>query len=191
MTRNVVLFSMAVLCAVGLAGCGRNNPASVTRAFIDAGNRGDTATAESLLTRLARQNVQSDKGKNLAFTKKDPVTGAQRKWDDYTVGSATIEGDKAVVPVTTKENGKSEIVKFMLRNEDGAWRVYALSFPIGPGNEMTLDLEHPEQFLAELFKMLPKAMEQGAKAMGDGLKALGDGLTKMGEGIGSSGSSGQ
>jgi hypothetical protein len=158
-------------------GCGRNDPASVTRAFIDAGNRGDTATAESLLTKLARQNIHSDKGKNLGFTKKDPVTGAQRKWDDYSIGSATIEGDKATVPVTTHENGKSEIVKFRLRNEDGAWRVYALAFQISPGNDMTLDLEHPEQFLAELFKAMPKAMEQGAKAMGDG-------LTKMGEGFG-------
>lgn len=166
--------------ALGLAGCGRNDPASVTKAFIDASNRGDKESAEALLTRLARENVKSGKGEGVSITKKDPVTSKNRKWDDYSVGAAVIDGENATVPVTTKSNEKSETMKFKLRREDGAWKVFGFAFPIDAnGQEIVLDLEHPERFAGELLKALPQAL-------GEGLKKLGDALSKAGNDISNS-----
>jgi hypothetical protein len=182
--NRLPVFAIMTFSALLLAGCRGGDPSSVTRQFIDACNRNDSPGAEALLTKLARQNTNTDSGKSISLTKKDPTTGADRKWNDFVVGSASIDGDNAIVPVTTNKDGKSETVKFKLRREDGAWRIFALIIPISPGNEMTLDLEHPESMFAEMFKALPQAMEKGTKALGDGLKALGDGLSKMGSGIG-------
>jgi hypothetical protein len=172
-----------VLPIAMVAGCGGHDPASRARAFIDALNRDDTAMAESLLTRLAREKVHSDDGKTLKLGRKDS-NGNDRKWQDYTVGEAVVDGEIAVVPLTSGVSEKPETMKLKLRKEDGEWRVFALIFPIDrAGVEVTLDLEHPELFAAELLKIVPKALEEGGKALVKSMEALGQGLAKMGEGF--------
>ena len=179
MLKQIQLAVLIATCAA-LFGCGHNDPVSVTKSFIDASNRGDKETAESLFTRLARENVRSGKGDGVSITKKDPVTNKDRKWDDYSVGSATVEGDNATVPVSTKSAEKQETVKFKLRREEGAWKIYAFAFPIETaGQDITLDLEHPERFAGEVLKILPTAL-------GEGLKTLGDAFTKAGNEISNS-----
>lgn len=174
---KLMQFAALFLVCASMVGCGRHDPSSVTKSFIEASNRGDKETAESLLTRLARENVRSGKGEGVSIIRKDPVTKKDRKWDDYTVGAATVGGDNATVPISTKTNEKAETIKVKLRREDGSWRVYGFALPIDPnGQEITLDLEHPEHFAGELLKILPTAF-------GEGLKKLGDALSKAGNEI--------
>jgi len=173
--HKLLKIACLISACTALFGCGNNDPASVTKSFIDASNRGDKQTAESLLTRLARENVRSGKDEGVNITTKDPVTNKERKWDDYSVGAANVNGDSATVPVTTRSNDKKAVVNFKLRREEGAWKIYAFAFPIGTGGEdVTLDMEHPERFAGELLKVLPNALGEGLKQLGDAFKKAGN-----------------
>jgi hypothetical protein len=174
---NFVVFLLFIVC-----GCGRNDPASVTRAFLEASSRKDKASAEKYLTKLARQNINysgKDKGGTVSITDKDPVTGADRKWDDYNVGDAVITDDSATVPVTSKNGNKPETIRFKLKQDEGAWRIYAFAIPVDQtGTEITLDLEHPERIAGELLKILPQELGEGLKKLGEGFIKAGAELSK-------------
>jgi hypothetical protein len=93
------------------------------------------------------------------------------------VGNAVIANNLATVPVTKKGGDKPETINFKLKQDEGAWRIYAFAIPIDSGNtEITIDLEHPERIAGELLKVLPLEL-------GKGLTKLGEGLIKAGTDI--------
>ncbi len=86
-----------------------------------------------------------------------------------------------MVPVTVKESGKDQPMKFRMRREEGQWRIYAFAVPLTPGGpEMNIDMEHPEAILGEAFKGMAESMAKGMKAMGEG---MGAGMRAFGEGM--------
>ena len=180
-----------VIIAAALAGCSRITPELRAREFIEALNSDDKARAESLMTKVARERMHSDDGKSLNLSNKG-TDAHDRKWSNFEVGKAEINGEVAVVPIETHDGYKLETIKLKLRREDSDWRVFAIAFPIKTiGTELTLDFEHPESFVGDLLKV---GFEEGGKALGKGMEALGQGLAKMGEGFArglSSGASGK
>ena len=144
-----------------LAGCGGGGqtPEQVTQAFIDASNAADKDALQSLVTKKTWEFMGAQPTANEGSWEPAKVESA-------TVGAAVITEDTALVPVT----GEDGTAKYMLRKEDGAWKLHGIKVEMMPGSEMTMDFEKPEE-------MFGGAM--GA-AMGD---AMGEAMKEMGEGM--------
>jgi hypothetical protein len=171
--QSRVGFAIIALLVVGLPGCSlKRSPEDVSRQFMEAWRKADEPGMRALMTRTAREKMDR------------PFDVHQNAGTQYGVGQAAIQDDFAQVPVTVRDDGKEEKITIKLRQDEGEWRVYALTFPLTEGGpEVTFDMEHPEAFYGDLFKGLGQGLGAMFKGMGEGmgamLKGLGEGLDKL------------
>jgi len=170
MQRSLRMCGAAVLAlclGLALSGCHNDQRAAkdTARNFWEAAKKGDKPGVEATLTKQARE-------KALASPVNLPIQGNSV---EYTVAEAKVTDDTAEVPVTVKDKGQTQNVQMKLRREDGQWLIYAMSVPLGPtGQQITIDFEHPENFIGDMMRQGTKAliqdMGQGAKGMGEGIQ---------------------
>lgn len=117
-----LLMAAAVITAITFSGCnaGGGDPKSVLMAFFDAMSKKDFVAAKKLATKDSESMFSlMEMGKNMAKgNDKDEMNFDKSKTE---IGEAKIEGDKATVAVKDKE--KNESINFLLKKEDGAWKV--------------------------------------------------------------------
>lgn len=117
-----LLMAAAVITAITFSGCnaGGGDPKSVLVAFFDAMSKKDFVAAKKLATKDSESMFSlMEMGKNMAKSNdKDDMNFDKSKTE---IGEAKIEGDKATVAVKDKE--KNESINFLLKKEDGAWKV--------------------------------------------------------------------
>lgn len=168
-----VIVVMLTLLGAVLIGSLRHSPEDTARAFMEAMNKADEPAVRATLTKTANQKMEK------------PLELKADHAMEYTIGQGTVTQNTAQVPVAIKqEDGKEETLHFRLRQEEGQWRIYAMTVPTDPnGTEITLDFEHPETYYGEVFKSLGDSLGAMLQGMGDGLgamlKGIGDGLQKM------------
>lgn len=130
-------------------------PEQVAERMMDAIVAADEAAFKATLTHAAREALESGEAGD-GFTGED--------YQSYEIGAAVIEADEATVSVEAVKTDETEKMNLKMRNEDNAWRVYALGIILGPDSEMTLNLERLDDSLeamAEgLGEMLVGAMEE-------------------------------
>lgn len=159
--RSVGFFiAAAALIGSLCAGCGPTEgqkAQTAAREFVSSMQEGDRAGVARTLTMAARERMGDSPD---AFAKKsDGATG-------YSLGETTVDGEKAHVRVTMSDGEKSQPTKILLRRENQAWKVYAMSGPSPTGGpDITMDFEHPEAVIGEAFRELGRAAGLFASGM--------------------------
>ena len=118
-----LFMAAAVIAAVTFAGCkgGSGDPKAVLIAFFEALGKKDIAAAKKLATKDSEQMLGfMEMGMKMAKDSKDADMDKFNK-DKMIFGEPKIEGDKATVEVKDKEKG--EAVNFILKKEEGSWKV--------------------------------------------------------------------
>lgn len=137
--------------------------------FLQAFTSGDRAGVEANVTQAARAKMDGI----AAFF-------PTRQEGSFTVGepTITIETDRADVSATlTQANGDATDARLALVRENGQWRVRSLVFILAPGGPTyTLNLEHPENAVAEGFRTLGQGVGLMARSMADGMEAFAQGF---------------
>ena len=138
----LTLTLLATLCACGTSdstadpsGGSRTNPIAASpsetvRCFLDAVRAGDRSVATALLTSAARTALDGDGELGLHG---DGIRG-------YDLGAESIEGEEATVGATIHEDDSEQQTDFLLRRENGVWRIRGMSVSFGDGR-FTLDFE--------------------------------------------------
>jgi len=125
----VVILVVAVAAVGGWYFFLRATPEKTVRAFLQASDRRDINAMKSYLSAQSVRLLNQLGGKMSPDKIFPPRTG---KTPDYIVGKATIQGDKATVPVTApmpKEAarylaGKSQMdLPFVVIREEGRWKI--------------------------------------------------------------------
>ncbi|HCF63805.1 MAG TPA: DUF4878 domain-containing protein [Ferruginibacter sp.] len=116
-----ILTAVLLLSTVTLFSCksGDADPKAVLGDFFDALSKKDMAKARTLATADSKSMLDMmEMGMNMA--KDEP---ADPKFDkaNLEMGEPKIEGDKATVAVKEKQSGES--VNYILKKEDGKWKV--------------------------------------------------------------------
>jgi len=121
------------ICAVALVastgcksgGASSSDPKATLINFITALSKKDMAGARKLATKESESMFSMmEMGLKMAENmKKDDADDEFKKFNPANMefGEAKIDGDKATVPVTNKE--EKETVNFILKKESGAWKV--------------------------------------------------------------------
>jgi hypothetical protein len=156
--RLFLMPTIALVCCIS-SGCSQDSARAreAARAFLTAMNQGDSEAAKAVATQAARPNLT-------ALLKDNNSEGSS-----FTLGEPKVEGEKnsAEVPcMLTKPGTKPTVGKVLLRREEKEWRVWGLRVPTESGQEVTLDLEHPERALGELFGAALGELAQGLKGLG-------------------------
>jgi len=164
----------AVLVGVAWAAvaCGLSDAAAAqgtVERFMAASQRKDKVELKATLTKKAQQVM----GDRIGDGNKQDST------ESFVVGTAAINADLATVPVT-QSGEKDQPMKFLLRREDGEWRIYGFTVSGVPGGEITFNFEEPGQFAGEVLKVVGGAMGAAMKDFG---KGLGAGLKGFAEGF--------
>lgn len=165
------------VCTLLITSCGGgagSDPKATLIAFFEAMGKKDFATAKKLATK------DSDAMFSLMETAAKMGNDKDKKDMDFDktkmeFGEAKIEGDKATVEVKDKATGEG--TNFVLRKEDGSWKV---AFNKNSMMEMGLekakekgmenmDTDKLEEGLEKLKNMNTDSLQ---KAISDGMKAL-------------------
>ena len=117
------IFMAAVITTVLVTSCnsGGGDPKTVLMAFFEALSKKDIPAAKKLATKESETMFGlMEMGMKMA---KDSKDNEMDKFDKNKMvfGEAKIEGDKATVEVKDKEKGES--VNFILKKENGDWKV--------------------------------------------------------------------
>lgn len=121
------LFAVALLASTGCksGGASSSDPKATLINFITALSKKDIAGAKKLATKESESMFSMmEMGLKMAENmKKDEADDEFKKFNPANMefGEAKIDGDKATVPVTNKE--EKETVNFILKKQDGAWKV--------------------------------------------------------------------
>ncbi len=118
-----ILMAATLFTAMIFAGCktGGGDPKTVLVAFFDALSKKDFATAKKLATKDSESMFSlMEMGMKMAKDEKDDEMDKFNK-DKMIIGDAKIDGDKATVEVKDKEKGEG--VNFILKKENGDWKV--------------------------------------------------------------------
>lgn len=118
-----VLLAATVFTSVLFISCnsGSGDPKTVLMAFFEAMSKKDIAAAKKLATKGSEQMFSlMEMGMKMG---KDTKNDGMDKFDKSKMefGEAKIDGDKATVEVKDKEKGEG--VNFILKKEDGGWKV--------------------------------------------------------------------
>lgn len=169
-SKSAIFGGAAILWFGVAAGCSRGPaPEDTVRTFLEASDRDDKPAAMAMLTKKAQ-----------AFFK-DGKSDGMDKVQNYQIGASTVMGDSATVRVDATESGKPQKVDFLLRQEEGAWRIYGMAISMEPGGgKLTLNFEKPEEMLGEMFKGMGQAMSKGLEEIG---KGMGKALESAGKGM--------
>lgn len=129
----------------------RLTPEETATAFMDAGLAGDREKLESLLTAKALEGLNTgDSGMNVN----------EMSYEEYTVGESELTDDGADVALEVIENGATQNMKLKMREEGGAYRVFAVSVVLGEGMEMTINLEEIGDMLTSMVEGFGEALEE-------------------------------
>jgi hypothetical protein len=133
-------------------------PEDVAARVMEAASTQDEEAFMAALTAKARASLASDD--NGSFGGQD--------YDSYEIRNATIEGAEASVPVEAVSAGDTETLNLKLRQEDGAWRLYAIGMELAPGNEMTINFENIGEMLQGMVEGMGEAL---GEALTSGMEA--------------------
>lgn len=116
-----ILTSVLLLATVGLFSCnsGGGSPKDVLSNFFDALSKKDIAKARTFATKESKEMLDM---MDMAM-KMDNKEASESEYDkaNMEMGEPKIEGDKATVPVKEKKSGQT--VNYVLKKEDGKWKV--------------------------------------------------------------------
>lgn len=130
-TRMNALLLLA-LCAgtFMFAGCGPDysTPEGTVKALHKAMEAEDKEAMKRCLVKAEREEKKEGEDGKVE------ITGNTSKKEDrgnWSVGTATIDGDKAKVPVTYEKDGKKETANYVCIKEEGEWRVSMIATLFG------------------------------------------------------------
>jgi len=136
-------------------------PEEVAKAFVEAGNNEDVDALFALMTAKAREALQPKEGE-----KEGAFQASEAKFENPVIGTATIEGEVAKVPVTVTKDGQEEKQILMMRKDAGEWRLSGAGAALPGGGEMIMEFE----MVAELARGLGEAMKEGFEEMGKNMQ---------------------
>lgn len=159
-----ILFAIMLLSSVSFMGCnsGTGDPKAVLSQFFEALSKKDIEGARKLATKDSKSMIDMmEMGLNMDKEKKQ-----DDKFDKSNMefGEAKIDGDKATVPVKEKKSGES--LNYILKKEDGAWKV---AFDKASVMSMGMDKMN-EKGIENPADSIGKAMEQLKNMDMDSLK---------------------
>lgn len=123
MRKALVLVCVVALLAsaAALVGCGSGSssqtPKQVMQAFCTAAKAGDTHTTWSLMSAETQKAIGSENKWAVEFRQFVPVG------TNYTVGKATIIGNKGTVNVTIRNAGNTHTTSMPVIKENGVWKL--------------------------------------------------------------------
>lgn len=121
----VLLFTGLVILAMGCKPGAGKDPKATLMSFFKALSKKDLTEARKYATKESESMLSMmEMGLKMAENSAKEETEKEfKKFDEsnMVIGEAKIEGDKAIVPVTSKED--SESTNFILKKEDGKWKV--------------------------------------------------------------------
>ena len=166
--RNRMVIGRAALALMlvalyGAMGCNsdKRQASGVATQFLDAMKTGSAESVKPLLTKAAQAKLDSQMVTSVS---------GKDKFASYSVGDTVITDQTAVVSATvTDDKNVTNPISVKLKKEDSNWKVYALSLNAGT-TAITLDFEHPEDFMSAMLEAMGKQMGGAMKALGDGLK---------------------
>ena len=158
---------IAVFALLGGCKSDSSRARETANTFLSAFQRADRPAAEAQLTRVARERGWI--GEEIAKTRSHD-TG-------FTLGEPQIEKDTAQVPVTFTSESKPTEGFLRLRREEGAWRVWGLTFR-QDGVEFTLDFEHPENMLGDVGRVVGQALGSALRDAARGMESFFTGLSQ-------------
>lgn len=130
------------------SGVPAESPEQVAERLMQAAATQDEATFLAVLTTKAREALGADESGSFSG----------QEYDSYTIGDAVIDGGEASVPVEAVNAGEPESLNLKMRNEDGAWRLYAMTMVLAPDTEMTVNFENMGEMLQELAEGMGDAI---------------------------------
>lgn len=175
--KRVLLFSF-FLATLITGGCKNDNkdPKIVLGQFFDALAKNDMVTARKLSTADSKSML------DLMEMGMKTETKETEKYDKTKMefGEATIDGDKAIVPV--KERTSGETMNYTLKKEEGAWKVaFDKTSIMNMGMDKMKDeggniSDSLENIMDELKKVdidsLQKSMREGSQSLDSAAKIL-------------------
>lgn len=126
-----------------------DRPEEVAEAFFEAANEKDEERFASLLTEEARGFLNQESGFSLS----------EGSFESYVIGNSTISGSTAEVTAEAIQDGNEQDLVLRMRQDGGAWRVYAVKVTTADGVSMEID-----------FEKMGSMMEAVAESMGDALQ---------------------
>lgn len=158
-----IILSVATILAFGIIACNSNSsdPKGVLESFMDALMKKDIEGAKKYATKDSEAMLGMLQ-MGMSMNPKDQKDTTYDK-TNMEFGDAKIEGDKATVPVKDKRSG--ETVNYILKKEDGAWKVAfdkATMTQMGTDkmkekgmdmNDMNQGLDSASQMLEQMNKM--------------------------------------
>lgn len=171
MKKITILFT--VFMGLLLASCGggkvENTPEAVTKAFLAKIQKGDFSGAKKYATKesaTALDGMESmmDMAKSMGGGSKNSEMDKMKN-SKMEVGTATINGDEATIPVTT--DGKAKTMN--LKKEDGAWKVAFSKGSMGKdgmnegldkGSKTIDNIENMGDTLKESMEKLKESLEK-------------------------------
>lgn len=122
-----VLFAFAAATALIFAACkgaSSSDPKASLTSFFTALSKKDLKEARKYATKesesmLSMMEMALNMAKNMKSEEKDEFDKFGK--ENMEIGEAVIDGDKATVPVKNKKDNES--TNFILRKQDGAWKV--------------------------------------------------------------------
>ena len=127
MKKLIFLFGAAIMVIAFAckSGPSSNDPKATLMSFFKALSKKDLTEARKYATKESEGMLSMmEMGLKMADTAQSRETDEEfKKFDESSmeIGEAKIEGDRATVPVKNKEEGES--TNFILKKEDGAWKV--------------------------------------------------------------------
>ena len=159
-----ILFAIALVTSTMFIGCNSDksgDPKAVLTQFFDALSKKDIEAARKLATKDSKSMIDMmEMGMNMSKDNKDTD-----KFDKSSMefGEVKIEGDKATIPVKEKKSGES--LNYILKKEDGSWKV-----AFDKASIMSMGMEKMKNEGQNPADSLNKAMEELKNVNMDSLK---------------------
>ncbi|MFZ1786204.1 MAG: hypothetical protein WAU23_13445 [Ferruginibacter sp.] len=172
----VLAFSSISICVSSCNDAGAGNPKAVLTSFFDAMAKKDIATARTLATKDSKSMFDlMEMGMKMKDNTMEDKTDEKFDKAKMEISEAKIDGDKATVSV--KEIKSGEAINFILKKEDGAWKV-----AMDMGSLMNMGAEKmSEKGMNEMdTEKMKDAMEKFKNMSADSLKMMMDkGMSMM------------
>lgn len=111
--KKITLSGIVIVCLL-LSGCKSDNPKEVLINFMNAIVKKDANKAQQYATKESADMLA-------LIAMNGTVKSEQYVRDSMELGEPLISGDKATIAV--KEKGKDEVVNYVLKKENGKWKV--------------------------------------------------------------------
>ena len=163
----VALFAFS---AVYMVSCktGGGDPKVVLTSFFDAMAKKDIATARSLATKDSKGMFDlMEMGMKMQDNTMEDKTMEKFDKSKMEMGEAKIDGDRAIVNVKETKNGQS--INFILKKEDGAWKV---AMDMNSLMSMGADKIKEQGMSDEDSKKMSEQMEKFQNMSADSLKMM-------------------